>query len=173
MHAFAAWVRAVLLVTFLVTLVRMLLPDGGLRPFVRLVTGFVVLAVILQPVLNLVAGQEEWRSFLEGVWPGGTESDAAWIAVGEEIARRGAARAADEARRRVTAQIEAVVSLVPEVEAVTVEAVEWTDGGIGRVTLRLTGAAEAGDRRVRELVAKYFGLADALIVTRWSPREGE
>ncbi len=45
-----------LLVMTVSSLLELLLPEGGTRPFVRLVLGLTVLAVCLEPLLQFPAG---------------------------------------------------------------------------------------------------------------------
>lgn len=172
--AVAEWIRSVLLVTFIVTLVRMVLPDNGLRPFVRVVMGFVVLAVLIQPLFAIVENPSRWGDLLNDYWnEGAVRSSASWMAVGEEIRSRSEQMATHHLAERLGAQIEAIVTLLPEVDGARVGSLELTDTGVHRLILGLVGQAEPGEPRVRELLEKYFGIASESVFTRWNVEEGE
>ncbi|NLN28547.1 MAG: stage III sporulation protein AF [Firmicutes bacterium] len=167
--AVTEWIRAVLLVSFLSVLVRLLLPDNGLRPFVRLVTGLVVLSVLVQPILVLVGAVPGWDGRpLEGLANVSVPSTAASLAAGEAVRDRGRQAAVEQVRMHVRSQIEALVSLVAEVDGVRVEELVLSEDGVDGLALALDGRRDPGEERVRELLFKYFGIDPDVVTLRWT-----
>lgn len=173
-QAATEWIRAVLLVSFLATLVKLLLPDNTLRPFVRLVMGFVVLSVLIQPLLAVVQDPDPWDGLFGDLSVGASAFQTqSWIHVGQQVTERGTAVAVEQVTINVSRQIEAIVSLLIEVEEVQVNELRLTDSGVERLTLDLRGAMETGDGRVKEVLFKYFGIPETAVRTHWNRQEGE
>ena len=53
----------VVIIILLTTFLDMLLPSGGLRPFVKVIMGLFVLVSMLNPVLNFFLGEREFEVF--------------------------------------------------------------------------------------------------------------
>lgn len=171
-EALMDWVRSLLLVAFVVTLIQMLLPDNGLRPYVRLVFGLVLLAVMIRPVIGIVEDPGSWQADWDGLFtvPSAGKADE-WIAAGMEIERRGFAVAADQLTARFSDQIEAMVALVAGVETAQVTRLELGDTGVRSLSLVIHGTA--GGEQVSELLRKYFGIPEQQIEIAWVSPEGD
>lgn len=138
MAALTAWVRGLVLLVVLASLLEMLLPMGGMKRFVRLTMGLLIMLGIVRPVVALLGGQID-------VDPGAWVQPAAALPSVDEImqeAERFQARsramlleeveerirrAAEDAARSVegVAGATAAVALAggPQLEAVQVEQV--------------------------------------------------
>lgn len=162
------WIRAVLLVSFLSTLVRLLLPDNSLRPFIRLVTGLVLLSVLLQPLLLLIGAGNTWDQAAFGnIFGSATSSAQMALVSGETLRERGRLAALEQVQNHVRSQIEAILSLLSEVDGVRVDDIELDEHGVKGLILHLSGRRETGDERVRDLLFKYFGIDPTVVTTRW------
>lgn len=166
------WIRAVLLVSFLATLVSLLLPDNTLRPFVRLVTGLVLLSVLIQPLLMFVGTEAAWEELQwESALGSAPPTVQVSLASGEAVRERGRQAVVDQVQMYVQGQVEAIVSLAPGVDEVSVAELRLDEAGIHGIVLHLRGRDEA-EGKVRDLLSKFFAI-DPALVTIWWLEEGE
>ncbi len=141
MAALTEWVRGLVVLVVLASLLEMLLPMGGMKRFVRLTMGLLIMLGIVRPILGLLGGP---ISVDPGVWVQPTAALPSVDEIMEEADRFQARtqamlleevegrlrRAAEEAARSVEGVAEAAVALElaggPQLEAVRVDRVTVT-----------------------------------------------
>jgi len=159
-------VRGLIVIVVFVHVAQLLLPEGGLRGYARLVMGLLVIAALLTPVLELLHLDYplQRQLFAGAPIPGnGVES---YIAAGQELAAASAARLVGPARSRFEQQVASWVGMAGAEPARV--AVAWgPDGAPAKVEIEFGGggAAPAADR-VQRLVAQFFGLAPEQVEVR-------
>ncbi|MDO4540924.1 MAG: stage III sporulation protein AF [Syntrophomonadaceae bacterium] len=134
-------VRSLLVIIILAGFLELLLPEGSFRPWVRFAAGLFVLVAILSPLLNLLQGEhdfslEAWDYRVEAAEQRQVMKQGA--ALNQQLADTGG----QELEEKLNRQIEAVALLIPEVYAVQGEVKLNADGGIERLTLRLSTQPE-------------------------------
>ncbi|HSW10587.1 MAG TPA: stage III sporulation protein AF [Bacillota bacterium] len=169
MEALAAWLREIIVLLFLVTVIENLVPLRVTRGYVRLATGLLLVVAVARPLLPLAAGPG-WE---DGWWEGSLRvrvlqlPDAAAL---EEGQRR---RAVELYRQALQAEADRVLADVPGSGASTVRLVIESDpraadfGQVSRITVQMEGGSEAAEH-VRSALAAHFQLSgdDVKIATR-------
>jgi stage III sporulation protein AF len=165
----AGWLREIIVLLFLVTVVENLVPLRVTRGYVRLATGLLLVLAIAGPVLPMVD-----RARWEDRWREGTLSvrvprlpDPADL---EEGQRR---RAFELYRETLQTEAERVLAGISGAEGSTVRLAIEADpraasfGHISRITVQMPGGTEAAER-VRTALAGHFQLSgdDVKVVTR-------
>ncbi|MEN6326247.1 MAG: stage III sporulation protein AF [Syntrophomonas sp.] len=115
MNTLAEIVKNILYIIILASFLEILLPDGGLKPFVRFAIGLFILISVLSPVLSLLFSQQQFEVKL---WD--LQSD---IGQSEEIIEKGQVinRQITESnnaaiREKVQGQIASIAMLIPGVQ---------------------------------------------------------
>lgn len=67
---FGEWIRHIVLLIFIATFIDLLLPNSGMRRYVKLVVGLLIIMIILTPVLHLIQFDYERLLFTEEEWAG-------------------------------------------------------------------------------------------------------
>lgn len=118
------WLHALVSLILLLALAELILPEGAMRPYVRVVLGVVLVIAILRPVVQL--GAFQWR--LPALSLPAAGSDAA-VAEGQRLAGALEARARDAVARQVALQaarfVEFRVGLAPEQVVVELSPEGW------------------------------------------------
>ncbi len=148
MDALAGWLKQLIAVVLLASLVDLMLPNRTMQRYVRLVAGLFVLLAILTPVMQVLRGDFGER-ILRGLErfvhrPEGVAAEMARIETeAETLRRRHERQAAELAATRLSAAIREAVeqSLGRRVEQVDLEADVGTDGGVEVAAVHLVLAA--------------------------------
>lgn len=151
MDALAGWLKQLIAVVLLASLVDLLLPNRTMQRYVRLVAGLFVLLAILTPVMQGLRGDFGDR-ILRGLerivhHPEGAAAEMARIETeAETLRRRHERQAAELAAARLTAAIREAVeqSLGRRVEQVDLETDTGTDGVADVAAVHLVLAAASG-----------------------------
>lgn len=109
-------VREITIIVLLAGLLEMLLPESSLKRFVKVVMGLFVIISILVPVVSLLSQDYSWAV---SAWQWHDEElkeTAGIIATGKDISSGMQEAAIEECEQRLNRQVEALVSLVPEVK---------------------------------------------------------
>lgn len=138
-------VRNVLVIVLVAGFLEMLLPEGNMKPLVRLCIGLFVLIAVLNPLLGFFFSH---HNFQMGSWDYQPEQAEPAI----DIAARGAAvhqalvgQSAKVANAKLEEQINAVAVLVPGVEAVDTRVRTNKNGQVESMTLFVKTEARGGD----------------------------
>ena len=121
MTALTEIVRNVLVIVLVAGFLEMLLPEGNMKPLVRLCIGMFILIAVLNPVLNFFFNE---RDFQIGSWDYQPEQAEPVIDIETEGARINRAmldQSQKVARAKLEEQINAVAVLVPGVEKVAAQ----------------------------------------------------
>jgi len=169
----ADWVRQIAIVVIVAGFLEMLVPDNGIKRYVKVAMGLFILLMILTPVMDLLRGRLA-PDFTLGLPGGGRpvllgEVEEVRDHMEEEILRQHLQAVEELAERSIRD--------LPEVESVSVHAVRASaDGGIGGFTVRVVesgpepmgpvvvgaradGAKDELARRIRSLLEALFGVA--------------
>lgn len=57
------WISNIVTLVIFIVLIEMLLPSGNLKKFVSLVSGFIIMLAIIQPLLGMVKGELQLKEF--------------------------------------------------------------------------------------------------------------
>ncbi len=156
-------VRDLAVVAVLAAFLDMLLPNGRMRRFARVVTGLFVLLLVISPLLPLVSAEKNWD--LDALFAEGEADSAGILAAGEALRAEWEAAAADDYAAELAAQLSAELAAREDVaEAETALSFSQLDGvyQIDAVQLRLSGSIPA--ETAQSLAAARLGI-DAERVT--------
>lgn len=170
------WVRGILSLLFFVTLVQLILPDDNLRKYVRLVTGLVLLAALVQPLAGLLGDPARWEALLEGLIPFGEQGPGAAgaIADGARLREEWLEEVLGHALEGEKRRIEGYLSLVDGVDASRVDHLALAaDGSVAALRLVVAGDAARSRAKVMEVLTKVLGIPERAISISWEEREGE
>lgn len=139
MSFLVGWLHALISLVLLLALAELILPEGTMRPYVRVILGAVLVIAILRPVVEL--GAFQWR--LPALSLPAAVHDRA-VAEGQRLAGGLHARARAEVERQVALQaarlVEVRVGLVPERVAVELSPEGWVEA----MRVSLGAGARAG-----------------------------
>lgn len=170
MDGLAGWLRQIIAVLLLASIVDLLLPNRTMQRYVRLVAGLFILLTVATPVLGWMKGDfgsrlAEGLSAVERSPRNAPEQLAMIEAEGEKLRDRQADQAADLVRTKLAAAIRADVEASEgrEVRSVDVrtakdESGSWTVTGV-KVVLEGTGEPEAGSSPEPGEIAAVQGIA--------------
>ncbi|HEY8342248.1 MAG TPA: stage III sporulation protein AF [Calditerricola sp.] len=142
MTTLAVWLKKIVLLVLLATVLDLLLPNTELQRYVKLVMGLLILLVILSPVLTLFSPHlnAEWLAVQTAVSGPAMESASAIAEKGRALRQALDQRAMEEAESRmaelVRRQVEAAFGLAVDEVVVT-----WTrekEGGVSLASLTVT-----------------------------------
>lgn len=137
-------VKNVLLIIIITGFMELLLPEGGMRPFVRYAIGLFVIVAILNPVLSALFHQHHF----EISWwdTPSVEANQDQIArEGQRINRQITAVNSGDLQQKMEGQVGAVVNLVPGVKEVEVHADIDDQGQIRELQLNVRPEAVNSD----------------------------
>lgn len=179
---FSRWVQALLSLLLFLALIQLLLPEGRLREYTRLVLGLVVIGAVLTPLMSLLdpdtweVGLRQALTHLEQrlapvpTFPAtggfGRPGEAGpWIARGISLAQRAREPIHEGIYALWERQVRSLTLLVPGVDEAEVYT-QWDPEGAARqVRIRVWARSEAGEepaaslaRRVRSVISDYFRL---------------
>ena len=176
-------VKNLLVIIILASFLELLLPGGGMKPYVRLAIGMFVLIAALTPVIRCFYPGEalhisswEWSNY-------GAEQQEV-LQKGSELHSELIAQSNESVRSKLEGQISAIAMLVPGVAEVDSKIVLNEDGSIQKVTINVSGqdnngadpssvgtfwdqeAARLGpdvEARMARIVMNMFGLSEQQI----------
>jgi stage III sporulation protein AF len=124
-----------------------LLPDGSIKPFARLAMGLFLLVAILNPALNLLYEDREFKINLWDYQVSPVQNEEI-LKEGQRINQRITAADSEAIKARVEGQIGAMTMLVPGVEEVNIDAGVDNNGTVTKLDLKVipdrgTGQEEA------------------------------
>ncbi|MGE5391872.1 MAG: stage III sporulation protein AF [Deltaproteobacteria bacterium] len=143
-------VRNVLVIVLVAGFLEMLLPEGNMKPLVRLCIGMFILIAVLNPVLSFFFDK---RDFQIGSWDYQPEADQV-IDIEKEGARINQSlvgQSKNIARIKLEEQIDAVAVLVPGVQSVKSQVEVDDKGAVQTLILSVepeTEEVEAGESKV-------------------------
>jgi len=129
-------VRNVLVIIILTSFLELLLPEGGVRPFVRFAVGMFIIIAVLNPVLSLLFSERELKVNLWDYQLEESKSEEI-IDNGQQIQQEIITQHNEIAREKLQGQIDAVAVLVPGVEEVKSEIEIGQDGKVQAVNILL------------------------------------
>lgn len=129
-------VRNVLVIIILTSFLELLLPEGGVRPFVRFAVGMFIIIAVLNPVLSWLFSERELKVNLWDYQLEERKSEEI-IDNGQQIQQEIIAQHNEIAREKLQGQIDAVAVLVPGVEEVKSEIEIGQDGKVQAVNILL------------------------------------
>ncbi|NLM39238.1 MAG: stage III sporulation protein AF [Firmicutes bacterium] len=158
-----AWLKAITALVIILGFLETILPESaGLRGTAKLVFGIVLMAAVLQPVLELV--HLDWArslssgSALESVYSTSFYAYDDWESTAARLQAKGAApvlRAVDDSAGR---QLEALIMTVQGVEQARVKLVS-EQGVIEAVDVTVTGDGITG-HKIQRIIAQYLDLPE-------------
>jgi len=171
LEVISAWIRSIVFILILASILEMLIPRGGIQRFVQVVLGLLIIMLLIQPVLGLLSRQAFFDRRLAALSSdlGQTADAASIIARGEELSKRNQLLTAAEFERRVAALSEEYALTVDGISEAKAEVeTSLTDsGGQPRAEvreLRLTvraGRSPAGDDTIAPVKTVTIGSAPA------------
>ena len=136
-------VKNLLVIIILASFLELLLPGGGMKPYVRLAIGMFVLIAVLTPVIRCFYPGEalhisswEWSNY-------GAEQQEV-LQKGSELHSELIAQSNESVRSKLEGQISAIAMLVPGVAEVDSKIVLNEDGSIQKVTINVSGQDNNG-----------------------------
>ncbi len=151
MDAVLQIVGSLILLLLLYSLLEMLLPEGGLAPFVRLVMGLTLLAAAVTPLSR--SGTAGLPELLPALAPAMEATD--YAAQGTAIRERLTAGVRQEQEEAAASRIAALAAAAEGVERAGARVYLDGDGGLTRVELYLKARDEAACQQAKELVCAF------------------
>lgn len=106
MSVLVGWLHALISLVLLLALAELILPEGSMRPYVRVILGVVLVVAILRPVVQL--GASQWRLPALTLPAAGPEGP---VAEGQRLAHVLEERARETVERQVALQASRLVEL--------------------------------------------------------------
>lgn len=129
-------VRNLLIIIMVSSFLELLLPDGNIKPFARLAMGLFILVAILNPALNLLYENREFKVNLWDYQVNTNETEQI-LAEGQKINRRITEVNRQILQEKLEGQIEAMAMLVPGVEEVKIKALVDDSGGVTSLSVKV------------------------------------
>ena len=155
-----AWLEEIVLIVFITTFLDLLLPNGALTNFVRMVMGLFLLISILNPIVGLLnedALLSSWHLLQK------SEETQAVLAQGQALSKAQKERNLKEYEESLEQQITALVYLVDEVKECETE-VEADFETIKKITITVNNQADK--QKITRLIAMYYNFDQKLIEVR-------
>ncbi|MGR6836409.1 stage III sporulation protein AF [Syntrophomonas erecta] len=127
-------VRNVLVIIIVASFLELMLPDGGLKPFVRFVIGLFLLIAILNPALTFLFEEHDFQLKLWDYQPDKAEEEKI-IKGGQRVSEDITKKNNEMIREKLQGQISAVAMLVPGVKEVECQVKVGADGAIEKLYL--------------------------------------
>lgn len=137
-------VRNLLVIIMVASFLELLLPDGSIKPFARLAMGLFILVAILNPALNLLYEDREFKVNLWDYQVNQTQNEEI-LEAGKKINQRITTADSDAIKARVEGQIGAMTMLVPGVEDVDINAGLDSNGTVSRLDVKVIPGSGSGD----------------------------
>lgn len=153
-------VLEVTLIIVLTTIFDLMLPEGRLQPFVRLIMSLFVLVSLLNPLLSLVMPQEEIISAWTMKQPVKQTNWDSIAVQGAVLQQELEQEVKQQYKEKLEQQIKALLTAVGASEISELEVKLSEDGQILQgISFRCTGLENKEEEyRYRELLAAYYGL---------------
>lgn len=168
-------IRNVVALLLLATLLELLLPEGNIVRFIRVVIGLMLTASIMIPLLNALTVQPLKVQFEED-----SEAAAAYLQQGSELAAELQENAAGQFSLEMGSQVAALALLAEGVAAAEAQLTLAEDGSIQQIALSLVAQAgadrSAAEAAVRTLISGFYLLQQTAITCTWQealPDEAE
>lgn len=136
MQVLAEIVRNLLVIIMVASFLELLLPDGNIKPFARLAMGLFILIAVLNPALNVLYGDREFKVNLWDYQPDNAESERI-LQAGQKMNERITAANSAAIKEKVEGQLEAMALLVPGVEDVHINAGVDNTGMVTKLDLKV------------------------------------
>ncbi|HWP95915.1 MAG TPA: stage III sporulation protein AF [Syntrophomonadaceae bacterium] len=137
MNTITEIVKNVLVIIIMTGFLELLLPEGGMKPFVRYAIGLFVIVAVLNPILSVLFNQHH----LEIAWwdtPPVQQSQDQISKAGQELNTRIGSLSNDDLQKKLEGQVTAVVNLVPGVKEVETQAEMDDKGHVTRLKLKIS-----------------------------------
>ncbi|MDD2585351.1 MAG: stage III sporulation protein AF [Syntrophomonadaceae bacterium] len=134
MAVLAEVVKSVLVIVLLSSFLELMLPDGGIKPFVRFAIGLFILIAVLNPVLSYMFTD---RNFQINLWDYTEDINKTEqiLEDGREISDQIMDTGHDMMREKLEGQVSAVAVLVPGVQEVQAEVELNNEGAVDNLYL--------------------------------------
>lgn len=168
MERFLEIVCGVILLLLLYSLLEMILPEGGLSRFVRLVMGLTLLAVAVQPLARALPqlGEAGERELLPALASFQEEAED-YAAQGAEISRRLSEDLRRQQEEQAAAQLAALAKAAPGVEEARARAILDEEGRLAGAVLYLAAEDPArAEGEVKELICGFCLLSEEQVECR-------
>lgn len=173
MDAIWEWARHIAFLAVLAALVEIVVPDGGLRPYVRYVVALVWIAALIDPFVGLTrqSGGFAGLEILSPAEPGWSRQADEWARQGHRRAQLWQERLLSEYAAGLEGQVAALVALAEGGESVETRVEMDAAGRLRRLEVR--GAREGSAERLIQVLSGFYGLpADAVRITEEGRRRG-
>lgn len=134
MAVLAEIVKSVLVIVILASFLELLLPEGGVKPFVQFAIGLFVLIAVLNPVLSYMFDDRDFQVQLWDYTEELSETEEI-LEGGREVSNQIMNNHNDMVRDKLRGQISAVAMLVPGVEDVQAEVELSSEGSVNSLCL--------------------------------------
>ncbi|PRX26904.1 stage III sporulation protein AF [Orenia metallireducens] len=174
MDFLTGWIRNIVLVIIFANFIEMLLPNNNTKREVNMVIGLFIILVILNPIINLINYQSNFLSFFN-IFNYSKPSFEEIVQEGERLKEDNQVIAEDY-KRRLNRQIEALIKLNSDLEDVEVEvdfdsnsrlqgvSIRGRDNRVKEVSVDLSKnnpSQDNGDNQItelKELIANFYGI---------------
>jgi len=136
-------VKNLLVIIILASFLELLLPGGGMKPYVRLAIGMFVLIAVLTPVIRCFYPGEALH-ISSWDWSNYGDEQQEVLQKGSELHSELIAQSNESVRSKLEGQISAIAMLVPGVAEVDSKIVLNEDGSIQKVTINVSGQDNNG-----------------------------
>jgi len=155
-----AWLEEIVLIVFITTFLDLLLPNGALTNFVRMVMGLFLLVSILNPIVGLLR-----EDALLGSWHLLKESEEAQavLAQGQALSKTQNEKTLRAYEESLEQQITALVYLVDGVKECETEVMVDFET-VKSITVTVN--AQADQQKIIRLIAMYYNFDQKLIEVR-------
>lgn len=164
-------VRDVTLLVLITLFLELILPQGELSGFIRMVMGLLLLAAVLNPVLEYIGKEPSLAVYQEEDYRTETERI---LEEGEEIALSLEEKAKKQYEEGLSGQIEALVALIEGVEDAEAQvSADSESGTIDRVDLYVVAKDSTGlEDRIKSTLCRFYDLDEDLLKVKIDIREG-
>ncbi len=135
MDSLRAWIKDIVLVILFANFIQILLPDNQMRNFVKVVIGFFIVAIILNPILNLVNYRFATLS-IDDLLKEERPSLQSIITTGQRLRADQMEQIGKEYKAKLRRQIEALIRLNYNLEALEVRIDLGRDNSIKKINIR-------------------------------------
>lgn len=136
MEMIKAWVRDLVILVIFASMLEMLLPNGSLKKYVKLVIGFFMMLAILNPILSLF--RADYTAFYPfNTLPNGKSQQAMIQQEGAKIQKANEMLAVNTYQSQLEQQIRALILTQGEVEDAQVQVTAGENGTIEAVQIGL------------------------------------
>lgn len=136
MNTLAEIVQHVIIIIVITSFLELLLPEGGIKPFVRFAIGLFVIIAVLNPVLSLVFQEHN----LEIKWWDAQNMVSSQERIdrdGQQLKGKLVSVGSQNLKEKLEGQINSMAQLVPGVAEVKTSAVLTEEGGLKALSLRI------------------------------------